>query len=66
MKQRWFCQTKSVTSQSATIIQTYEAQILNHSIRAALRFAYKSVCFWDVFHDWSGCWYLLKISNPYE
>jgi len=29
-------------------------------------FAYKSVCFEDVFHDWSGCWYLLNISNPYQ
>ena len=32
------CQTKSNTSQSTTIIQTYEAQIWNHSVRAALRF----------------------------
>ena len=32
------CQTKPNTSQSTTIIQTYEAQILNHSVRAALRF----------------------------
>ena len=32
------CQTKPNTPQSATIIQSYEAQILNHSMRAALRF----------------------------
>ena len=32
------CQTKPNTSQSATITQTYEAQIWNHSMRAALRF----------------------------
>ena len=32
------CQTNSNTSQSTTITQIYEAQIWNHSVRAALRF----------------------------
>ena len=31
------CQTKFNASQSTTITQTYEAQIWNHSMRAALR-----------------------------
>ena len=34
----WCCQTNSNTSQSTTITQIYEAQIWNHSVRAALRF----------------------------
>jgi hypothetical protein len=32
------CQTKPNTSQSTTVTQIYEAQIWNHSMRAALRF----------------------------
>jgi len=33
-----YYQTNSNTSQSTTITQIYEAQIWNHSVRAALRF----------------------------